>query len=95
VRNIPEQAGKLSRRKMMAAVFAAPWIESYEPVDSTEHLPASNRTTLFELISALQDAAGPDDDTTVVAAVADMLQSGRLRFLDKAVQSQPGDRAHV
>jgi hypothetical protein len=39
----------------MAAVCDIPWIESYASVVPTEHLPVANRTTLFELISALQD----------------------------------------
>lgn len=78
----------------MAAIFDAPWIESHETAVSAEHLPASHRTTLFALISALQAMAGPDDDAAVVAAVADMLQSGCIRFLDKAVQSQLSRRSH-
>jgi hypothetical protein len=76
----------------MAAVSDALWTESHETVAPTEHLPASIRATLFELIAALQDAAGPDDDAAVVAAVADMLQSGRLRFLDRAMQSWASGR---
>jgi hypothetical protein len=37
-------------------------------------------TTLFDLMAALQDAAGPND-AAVVAAVVDLLHSQRLRFL--------------
>lgn len=72
----------------MAAVLDARWIESHETAVPPEHLPVSHHTTLFGLIAALQDAAGPDDDAAVVAAVAALLHSGRIRFLDQAVYSQ-------
>ena len=66
----------------MSAILDAPWIESDETASVPEALPAPIYTTLFALISALQDAAGPDDDATVVAAVDDLLQTGHIRFLD-------------
>lgn len=69
----------------MAAVLDAPWIESDDIAGRTE--PDAIRTTLFDLIAALQDATGPGDDATVVAAVAALLQAGRIRFLDGAMQS--------
>lgn len=51
----------------------------------TEPVPTLTCSTLFELITALQDAAEPDDDTTVVAAVVDLFQTGRIRLLGGAV----------
>ena len=72
----------------MVDVSDQPWTDCYESGVSTAHLLAAYRTTLFELISALQDAAGPDDDATVVAVVVDMLQRGRIGFLNKTVQRQ-------
>jgi hypothetical protein len=63
---------------MMSAVLDALWIASHV----TDQASASTRTTLFELISALQDAAGPDNDVIVLAAVIHLLQTGRIRFLD-------------
>ena len=66
----------------MSAILDAPWIESDEATSVTEALPAPIYTTLFALIAALQDAAGPDDDATVVAAVDDLLRTGHTRFLD-------------
>jgi hypothetical protein len=71
----------------MTAVLDAPWIESDDMAGLTEPKPESTRTTLFDLISALQDTTGPDDDATVVAAVADLLQTGRIRFLNGAMES--------
>ena len=35
-------------------------------------------TTLYDLISALQEAAGPEEDTLVVAAMVHLMRSGRL-----------------
>lgn len=64
----------------MPVVLDTPRLEPHGHTVATEHLPATNRTTLFELVSALQDAAGPDNDVTVVAAVADLLQSGRIQW---------------
>ena len=66
----------------MSAVLDAPHIESNATVLLPKPVSTSTRTTLFELISALQDAAGPDDDKTVVAVLADMFQAGRIRFLN-------------
>jgi hypothetical protein len=69
----------------MMAVLVPPFIESDATTIHTKHEPASTRITLFEVISALQEAAGPDDDASVVEATIDMLQSGCIRFLDEAV----------
>jgi hypothetical protein len=49
-----------------------------------EEAQARITTTLYELIAALQDAAGPDADALVVATVVDLLHSGQLTFLGKA-----------
>jgi hypothetical protein len=38
-------------------------------------------TTLYELIVALQDLVGPQDDALVVATVVHLLQSQRLTIL--------------
>ena len=35
-------------------------------------------TTLYDLMSALQEAAGTEADTLVVAAMVDLMRSGRL-----------------
>lgn len=37
-------------------------------------------TTLFDLIAALQDATDPRDDAAVIAAVADLAWTGRIRL---------------
>lgn len=80
----------------MSAVLYAPWIASHQIAWLTEHASASTCTTLFDVISALQDTAGPDNDATVVAAVVDMLQTGHIRFLDKAEENhEPEDHAHA
>jgi hypothetical protein len=41
-------------------------------------------TTLYELIVALQDLVGPQDDALVVATVVHLLQSQRLTMLRTA-----------
>jgi hypothetical protein len=45
-----------------------------EPVELTR-----SETTLFDLIGALQDEAEAGDDATVIAAVTDLAQTGRIR----------------
>jgi hypothetical protein len=47
---------------------------------ATPPAPAAIPTTLYDLIAALQDAAGPGEDTLVVAAVAHLMRSGRLTW---------------
>ena len=49
-----------------------------------EVTPACTTTTLYELIAALQDVVGPDNDALVVATVVRLLRSGQLTFLGKA-----------
>lgn len=66
----------------MSTVLDAPCCETCETVRFTQDPCTSIHTTLFELISALQDAAGPGNDATVVAAVADLVETGRIRLLD-------------
>jgi hypothetical protein len=41
-------------------------------------------TTLYELLAALQDVVGPEDDALVVATVVHLLRSGRLTWKAKA-----------
>jgi hypothetical protein len=59
----------------------APCTEPFETALPAAQVPASIRTTLLEVVSALQDITGPDDDAVVVAAVVDLFQTGRTRFL--------------
>ena len=47
-------------------------------------MPLHITTTLYELMTVLQDVVGPDDDTMVVATVVHLLRSGRLTSLGKA-----------
>jgi hypothetical protein len=49
-----------------------------------EATPARITTTLYELMATLQDAAGPDNDSLVVATMVRLLRSGRLTFPDQA-----------
>ena len=41
-------------------------------------------TTLYDLMTALQDVVGPDKDALVVATVGYLLRSGRLTWLKQA-----------
>lgn len=50
------------------------------PVGCTTQAPAALTTTLYDLIAALQEAAGPDEDALVVAAVVDLMRSRRLTW---------------
>jgi hypothetical protein len=50
------------------------------PVGCTTQTPTALTTTLYDLIAALQDAAGPDGDTLVVATVMHLMRSGQLTW---------------
>jgi hypothetical protein len=41
-------------------------------------------TILYELLAAIQDVVGPDEDALIVATVQHLLQSGRLTWLGEA-----------
>jgi len=42
--------------------------------------PTSITTTLYDLLAAIQDAVGPDDDALAVATVWHVLQAGRVTW---------------
>ena len=46
--------------------------------------PPRLATTLYELLAAIQDVVGPDEDALIVATVRHLLQSGRLTWLGEA-----------
>ena len=46
--------------------------------------PPRLTTTLYELLAAIQDVVGPDEDALIVATVRHLLQSGRLTWLGEA-----------
>jgi hypothetical protein len=58
--------------------------ESYTlPAATTRAKPpasATITTTLYDLIAALQDAAGPGEDPLVVAAMVHLMRAGRLTW---------------
>jgi hypothetical protein len=57
----------------------APGLEMFDAeIQAAE--PARIETTLFDLIAALQDETGGRDDGAVVAAVIDLLETGRIRL---------------
>ena len=41
-------------------------------------------TTLYDLIEAMQDKAGPDANDLIVASVTELFRTGRLAFLRRA-----------
>lgn len=41
------------------------------------------QTTLYDLMQAMQDAAGPDAEDLVVDAVVQLLRRGRIRFISQ------------
>lgn len=47
---------------------------------ASQHAPVI--TTLYDLIAALNEEAGADEEAVVTAAVVHLCQTGRLRFLD-------------
>ena len=64
----------------MNAIMEAPPIAPHDPHESELAEPSQTETTLFDLIAALQDAADSNDDATVIAAVAHLSRSGRIRL---------------
>jgi len=49
-------------------------------------IPAGNLifTTLYDLIAAVSDAAGPGEDALVVATVSSLLESGNVECVERA-----------
>ena len=56
-------------------------METVLPPCSTRPQCTTITTSLYELIEALQNEVGPADDDLVVATVAYLLRSQRIRFL--------------
>jgi hypothetical protein len=52
--------------------------------------PTALTTTLYDLIAALQDAAGPDEDDLVVVTVLHLIDAGRLTW-----QQTPQERRRI
>jgi hypothetical protein len=46
-----------------------------------EATPSRYTTTLYALLTAIQEVVGPEDDAQVIATVVHLLQSGRLTWL--------------
>ena len=66
----------------------APMMERAEVATEAMGMPRAETpsccTTLYELIAALQEVVGPDDDALVVATVMHLLRSRRLTWLRQA-----------
>lgn len=43
--------------------------------------PVNITTTLYDLVEAVNDAVGPDEDRLVIAAVMHLINSSRARFV--------------
>lgn len=55
--------------------------ETRPAIDTSENAAsASTTTTLYDLISALQDTVEPGEETYIVPIITQWLRSGRLRF---------------
>lgn len=52
-----------------------------EPSIATKKRTQTIITTLYDLIDAVNSSVGPENEELVVALVAQMLHSGRVRFL--------------
>ena len=57
----------------MAAVVVPPCRTGPQHIETT--------TNLYELIEAIQEVVGPENDDLVVAIVMDLVRSGRIKFL--------------
>jgi hypothetical protein len=56
---------------------------SYTPDNKTE-ASAAIKTTLYDLLAAIHDTVGPEDDQLAVAVAVHLLQSGRVTLLGDA-----------
>ena len=56
-------------------------METVLPPCSTRQQCAALTTSLYDLIEALQNEVGPEDDDLVIATVVSLLRSQRLRLL--------------
>jgi hypothetical protein len=52
-----------------------------EHVQVSEKKRTTIKTTLYDLIAAMQATTEPEEDDVVVGAVVHLLRSGRIRFL--------------
>ncbi len=52
--------------------------------------PAAIETTLYDLITAMQDEAGSEDDTLIVNTVTELVRSERIRFLHEIGPQRAG-----
>jgi hypothetical protein len=64
----------------MTAILEAPPVTTHSTIEVEPTESTRIETTLFDVIAALQDAADPGDDAAVIAAVAELMQTGRIRF---------------
>jgi hypothetical protein len=44
-------------------------------------MPSRLTTTLYDLMTTIQEVAGPDDEALVIATIMHLLRSGRLTWL--------------
>ncbi len=64
----------------MRTVIDASEETSVETVVTATDRPATLTTTLYDLIAAVQDVAGPDNDALIVAAVQHLLRAGLVTW---------------
>jgi hypothetical protein len=69
--------GKGRKMQMMTE---SPTLPALPRAQAKPASPATLTTTLYDLIAALQEAAGPDADDLVVATVLHLIDSGRLTW---------------
>jgi hypothetical protein len=53
---------------------------SHEFID-TEKEPGIIKTTLYDLLEAINSEVSPEEDALVIATVMDLFKSGRVRFI--------------
>jgi hypothetical protein len=62
----------------MHTVMTPSKVEAVETGVQKAATPSYFTTTLYDVMTAIQDAVGPGDDARVVAIVVHLLRSGRL-----------------
>lgn len=57
-------------------------ITSFEALSDEQTAPTTIQTTLFDLIAAISDEVGAEEEELVTATVMHLMNSGRLKFTD-------------
>ena len=59
-------------------------VQTFDTIEPVQPKLTAVKTTLYELIGAINDAVQPGEDRLVVETVLDLLETGQVKFLGAA-----------